>query len=65
MEHLLNPNPSVNKQECEGLAAKLQLKEFSTDPTGIGRLARLANILEANPKIVNPDITTEDQAFYF
>jgi hypothetical protein len=65
MQHLLNSNPSHTADECTTLAAKLQLSSFATDPPGLARLARLANIISAHPDIVNQQLSRSDQAHYF
>lgn len=65
MEHLLKDNADLDKEECVKLAERLQLGEYKTDQAGLKRLARLANILKANPKIVNPELKPADQALYY
>jgi hypothetical protein len=52
--------PQMQKSEATEFARKLQLKAFSTEPEGLRRLHRLAEILDFNPKIVNPDLSPAD-----
>ena len=65
MQHLLSTNPSRTQQECTTLATKLGLRKYSTCTEGLKRLARVANILEANPSIVNLALREADRAPYY
>lgn len=56
LDHLLTPNPLKSVDECELLAKRIGLKSYTLDSDGIAKLSRLANVLEANPKLVNPEL---------
>lgn len=57
LDHLLTPNPLKSPEECQRLAKRVGLTSYTLDSAGITKLSRLANILEANPKLVNPDLS--------
>ena len=65
MQHLLTSNPPCSQTECTTLATQLGLTKYSTCTEGIQRLTRVANILKANPEIVNPQLAAVDKAPYY
>jgi hypothetical protein len=65
MGHLLAANPSHSREECGALAAQLHLARYDLGPEGQSRLARLANIIEANPDIVNQALQPKERGHYF
>ena len=65
MDHLAAPTPNLSQQEAHAFAAKLPLREYTTDPVGLAKLARLATIHTLNPNLVNPKLPPDDKAPYF
>jgi hypothetical protein len=52
--------PQMQESAAKAFAKKLQLKAYSTEPEGLQRLHRLAEIIDFNPKIVNPELSPAD-----
>lgn len=65
MDHLADAPPPIDAAAATALARQCHLTNFSTDPSGLARLARMAKVIATNPTIVNPKLPTAAQAAYY
>ncbi len=65
LDHLSSTPQVMTPSQATTLAAALPLPTFSTDPTGLQKLNKLARILQLNPDIVNKKLPPHHRAPYF